>query len=154
MKKSIAILVFIIAVVNNISAAGKNLVVKDNSILLNGSELFINTEHTVFLTDMNEFREAKFIAAFPFKQTKGSGDWADVYRLKDGSISFSFCNLELRINGSSVVQSASKAQYSEIDTKDISAIECVATYAEPLRKYKYVLARDNSGRRYLLFYGK
>lgn len=154
MKRSIAILAFVIAVVNNISAAGKNLVIKDNSILLNGSELFINTEHTVFPTDMNEFREANFIAAFPYKPARDFGDWADVYRLKDGSISLNFCNLQLRINGSSIVQSASKPQYSEIDTKDISVNEYVATYAEPLKKYKYTLAEDNSGRRYLIFYGK
>ncbi len=147
MKKILTILVCVCACVSTAFA--------DDFIKVNGVTLTVNDEYTVVRTDMNEFREVKFLQAFKVvgKQTS---DWADILKDKDGNYYVQLTEMNIKVSGREmeVVENVGDAKYLDINSKEFVGI------GDPLTKYKWIWAYDKkdgvagSGDLYIVIYGK
>ncbi|MBP3546134.1 MAG: hypothetical protein J6K16_03265 [Alphaproteobacteria bacterium] len=146
MKKFLTIIVCVCSFVSTAFA--------DDFIKVNGVTLTVNDEYTVVRTDMNEFREVKFLQAFKVvgKQTS---DWADILKDKDGNYYVQLTEMNIKVSGREmeVVESVGEAEYLT-DAKEFAGM------ADPLTKYKWIWAYDKkdgvagSGDLYIVIYGK
>ena len=146
MKKIFAIFAVMFACISTAFA--------DDYIKVNGITLTVNDEGTVIKTNMNEFREVKFLQAFKVvgKQTS---DWADILKDKDGNYYVQLTEMNIKVSGREmeVVESVGEAEYLT-DAKEFAGM------ADPLTKYKWIWAyhkKDGvagSGDLYIVIYGK
>ena len=128
----------------------------DDYIKVNGITLTVNDEGTVFKTDMNEFKEVKFLQAFKVSE-KQTSDWAGVMRDSEGNYYVVVTGMNLKVSGRTVevVESVGDAKYLDINSKEFVGID------DPLKgetRYKWIWAyhKNSSGSKdlYIVIYGK
>lgn len=147
MKKIFAILVCVCACVTSAFAG--------DYIKVNGITLTVNDEGTVFKTDMNEFKEVKFLQAFKVTGEQSS-DWAGVAKDAEGNYYVQAGDMTLKVVGRTVevVPAIKEEDRAKFDWKP----EGFASLDEPLVKYKWIWAyhKNSSGSKdlYIVIYGK